>query len=199
MLGHGIFYFIDLFLNFKPFNSKLNYIKYENKIFFQDDWIFILLEVQDSPPSLPISWFACTWKENQIFKKIWFVLKRKYCTFITQSFFTLFAILIHSINTKHYAQQETRNPSPCTNPYFAKKFLKVVKIVFEFPASFRPIWGSKRVQEVPSKQKHPSLEAKTAQNSILSLLRFGTFVKFEFHYSYVVNAFCVFVYVQDIH
>ena len=36
-LAMAIFYFIDLFLNFKPFNSKLNYIKYENKIFFQKE------------------------------------------------------------------------------------------------------------------------------------------------------------------
>ena len=136
-LAMAIFYFINLFLNFRTFNSKLNYIKYENKIFFQDDWIFILLEVQDSPPSLPISWFACTWKENQIFKKIWFVLKRKYCTFITQSFFTLFAILIHSINTKHYAQQETRNPSSKHNPYSCKKLQETSKIEFYFPANFK--------------------------------------------------------------
>src|ERR1043165_2752777 len=43
-LSMAIFYFINLFLNFRTFNSKLNYIKYENNIFFQMGWIFILLD-----------------------------------------------------------------------------------------------------------------------------------------------------------
>ena len=65
-LAMAIFYFINLFLNFKPFNSKLNYIKYENKIFFQGEWFYIMLEVQGSQKYLPISCMIIHLRENQI-------------------------------------------------------------------------------------------------------------------------------------
>ena len=54
-LAMAFFYFINLILDFKPFNSKLNYIKYENKVFFQMSWIYILLEVQGGPYFIPNS------------------------------------------------------------------------------------------------------------------------------------------------
>src|ERR1044072_6803039 len=50
-----IFYFYDLYLNFITFNSKINYIKYENLLFFQMSWIYIFLNVQESPRPLPNS------------------------------------------------------------------------------------------------------------------------------------------------
>ena len=79
---------------------------------------------------------AHAWKETSNFKKIWFYLKGINFTLNTISFFTLFALIPHSINTQHTHKTRGRNPSPLKQPYFLKNSSKLAKFVFLFPATF---------------------------------------------------------------
>ena len=136
-LAMVIFYFYDLSLNFRTFNSKLNYIKYENNIFFQKGWFYTKLEVQDSPIHLPNSCMIMHWRGNQISFKIWFLFE-KYWMLQIKSFFTLFPLSNSSINTKHHSQPQTRNPSQRTNPYSCKNFQETWKNRVLVSSHFQP-------------------------------------------------------------
>src|ERR1051325_11963518 len=98
-----------------------------------------------------------------------------------KSFPFLFPLSISSINTKHHSQPQRRNPSPCTNPYFAKIFLKLLKIEFQNPASFSQNFPSKRAQEVSRSHKHPLLEAQAAQIEPSHSHRFAIFLNLDFY------------------
>ena len=137
-------------------------------------------------------------RKNQIFKEIWFYLNEKFFALKIISFFTLFALSNPSINTKQDGQQKERNPSPCTNPYFAKIFFKVGKIEFQFPAVFRPIWAFNLALEVPSNRSILLHQAQVAQNVPSSSHQFGKLTKFDFPFPCVINCVCVFECIQDI-
>ena len=198
-LAMAIFYFIDLILDFKPFNSKLNYIKYEDKLFFQMGWIYIMLGVQESPYFIPNSCMITHWWKNQIFFNIWFLFKRKYCTLMDQSFFTPFSLPIASINIKHHRQPQTRNPSSSQTLVLAKIFKKVGKIEFQIAAGFNPFQPSSLAQKVPRSHNHLLLEAKASQIALPNSHRFANFLNFDFDIPCIANHFHVFICVQEVY
>ena len=195
-LAMAIFYFIYLFLNFKPFNSKLNYIKYENKIFFQMGWIFILLEVQGSPKHLPISCIIMHWRGNQISFKIWFLFE-KYWMLQIKSFPFLFPLSIASINTQHCVQAITRDPNPYNHPNFGKNFQESSKFEFLFSASFSQSQPSILAQEVPSNWSILLLRAKAPRIVLYITSDLVFFHEIEFIIPCIANDCCVFIWIQD--
>ena len=118
-----------------------------------------------------------------------FILKRKYCTLIDQSFFTLFAIQILSINTKHHGQPATRNPSSSQTLILAKKFQETWKIVFQNPATFSPNKPFHRAQRV-SLSKYTLLALiKPSRIEAYTYIHIQLFLIFAFDYSACVNCF----------
>src|ERR1043165_312177 len=104
-----------------------------------------------------------------------------------QSFFTLFAIQILSINSQHCVQTRGRNPSSSITLVLANFFSKLLKIEFQIAATLSLFQPSSLAPEVPRVQNHPSHEATTARIVPSPLLRFGKFAKFEFCFSCIIN------------
>lgn len=128
-------------------------------------------------------------RKNQIFKEIWFYLNEKFFALKIISFFTLFALSNPSINTKQDAQHKGRNPSPCTNPYFAKFFQESWKFEFCFPALFSLSQAFNRVLRV-SMSKYTSLVLiKTAWIDASMIIHLQFFLDFAFYYSACFNRF----------
>src|ERR1044072_801480 len=101
--------------------------------------------------------------EKIIYSSIFdFIFKENICTLMEQSFFHSFAIQTFSINIKHCVQTKERNPSPCTNPYFVKIFLKLLKIEFQAPAVFSSQKPLHCLQEVSLSKFTPLPMIKTS-------------------------------------
>ena len=86
-------------------------------------------------------------RKSNFLQKFDFIWKL-FNAFKTKSFFLVFSLLIHSINSQQVDKQETRNPSQKHNPYFVKNFQELWTTEFCFPASFSLFQPSKRVQGV---------------------------------------------------
>ena len=118
------------------------------KLFFQLSWIYIFLNVQESPQQLPNSWLMHMERKNQVLKEIWFYLLENICTFNFQSFFLVFSLPISSINGQHCIQTLDTNPNLKTNPNSCKIFLNSWKFEFQTPAVFSPQKPLHWLQEV---------------------------------------------------